>query len=242
MQLWQSRLRAESSCVAAPGCRPPPSLLLACNAVVLLCSGRTRPPHSAMPGPSTAKQAAAAPLFVKSHRADWPLPPARDPTQPAESRAVQTLERSQPRRRGSPRGGRSGQKLSGGSWGSPSGGGRTETPRKNSSGRTAPAQLALPASRCCTELRPSQGRILGQNKFTKCREGQIQQCQESQNPVSTPKASRCEESGKEEGWVRVGGGWSVQPHLVEGVQQSHRTAAGCTSPPAALSPIPCKLR
>ena len=131
-------------------------LLLACNAVVPLC----QPAHSAMPGPSTAKQAAAAPLFVKSHRADWPLPPARDPTQPAESRAVQTLERSQPRRRGSPRGGRSGQKLSGGSWGSPSGGGRTETPRKNSSGphssgTAGPPRLPSLLHRAAAQPRPN---------------------------------------------------------------------------------------
>ena len=240
MQLWQSRVRAESSCVAAPGCRLPPFSLLATPSSYFAVVGPARPTVQCPAPPLRSKQ--AAPLDVKSHRADWPLPPGRDPTQPAKSRAVQTCHRSPPCRRGSPRGGRSGQKLSQGSWRSPSGGGRTETPRKNSSGRTAPAQLALPASRCCTELRPSQGRILGQNKLTKCREGQIRQCRESQNPVSTPKASRCEESGKEEGWVRVGGGWSVQPHLVEGVQQSHRTAAGCTSPPAALSPIPCKLR
>ena len=53
-------------------------------------------------------------------------------------------------------------------------------------GRTAPAQLALPASpRYCTELRPSQGRTLGQNKLIKCRERQVRQCLESQNPVNT---------------------------------------------------------
>ena len=35
-----------------------------------------------------------------------------------------------------------------------------------------------------------------------------------------------------------GGGWSVQPHLVVRVQQSQRTAAGCTS----LSSTSCHLR
>ena len=187
MQLWQSRLRAESSCVAAPGCRPPS--LLACNAVVLLCSGGSRPPDSAMPGPSTAKQAAAAPL-VKSHRADWPLPAETHPTQPAKARAVQTCHRSLPRRRGSPRGGRSGQKLSRGSLRSPSSvAAALRRLAKTRLGRTAPAQLALPASRYCTELRPSQGRTLGQNKLIKCKGGQIRQCPESQNLLSTPKAT-----------------------------------------------------
>ena len=158
LQLWQSRVRAESSCVAAPGCRLPPPPCLQRRRPTL--QWWLLPAHSAMPGPSTAKQAAAAPLFVKSHRADWPLPPARDPTQPAESRAVQTLERSQPRRRGSPRGGRSGQKLSGGSWGSPSGGGRTETPRKNSSGphssgTAGPPRLPSLLHRAAAQPRPN---------------------------------------------------------------------------------------
>ena len=97
---------------------------------------------------------------VKSHRADfWPLP-AGDPTQPAEPlRVVQTWPRSQPRRRGLPRGGRSGQKLPGGSSGIPSGGGRTETPRKNSSGphssgTAGPPRLPSLLHRAAAQPRP----------------------------------------------------------------------------------------
>ena len=160
LQLWQSRLRAESSCVTAPGCRPPS--LLACNAVVLLCSGGSRPPDSAMPGPSTAKQARGP---TRREIAQSRLAPAarqRPRPSPPSGRAVRTC----PCRRGSPRGRLSGQKLSCGSWNIPSGG---DASQKLVWLRTAPAQLALPASRCCTELRPSQGRILGQNKLTKCR-------------------------------------------------------------------------
>ena len=130
--------------LAAPRWRQPPpsSSLPPSSSPSLLATPSSyfavrEPPAPAVQCPAPPlRSKQAAPLDVKSHRADWPLPPARDPTQPAKSRAVQTCHRARPCRRGSPRGGRSGQKLSQGSWGSPSGGGRTETPRKNSSGRT----------------------------------------------------------------------------------------------------------
>ena len=113
-------------------------------------------------------------------------------------------------------------------------------------GRTAPAQLALPASRYCTELRPSQGRTLGQNKLTKCRGGTNSTMPRiSKSPVNSRNYSLPDlrSLAKEERVGADGGGWSVQPHLV-GVQQqqSHRTAAGCTSPPPAAASPPRQFR
>ena len=124
--LWLCSAQFAALAIAAAGrkqlrgcARLPPSLPpLACNAVVLLCSGRTRPPHSAMPGPSTAKQASGP---TRREIAQSRLAPAarqRPRPSPPSARAVRTC----PCRRGSPRGRLSGQKLSCGSWDSPSGG------------------------------------------------------------------------------------------------------------------------
>ena len=163
LQLWQSRVRAESSCVAAPGCRPP-SLLLATPSSYFALRVRPARPDSAMPCPVHCEASKPAGPTQREIAQSRLAPAARQRPRPSppSARAVRTC----PCRRGSPRGRLSGQKLSCGSWNIPSGG---DASQKLVWLRTAPAQLALPASRCCTELRPSQGRILGQNKLTKCR-------------------------------------------------------------------------
>ena len=202
-----------------------------------------------MPGPSTA----AAPLFVKSHRADWPLPPLLpEETRPSppSSRDVQTCQRSLPCRRGLPRGGRSGQKLSGLSWFSPSWEVAAAVRRlaKTRLARTAPAQLALPASPSyCTELRPSQGRTLGQNKLTKCRRGTNWTRVPKSQPRQCPKPYhmigvwQCKEA---EGWVRMAVGGVCSRSWWKACSSRTGRRPGALLQllhPARLSRNPCKL-